>query len=156
MLKDCVMITESPMPTIRSALPSDEAAILALARKFATSFPVQPEGFSKSFAQILAVSHMHLAVAQSGDDIIGYVLGTAHPTFYASGPVAWVEEIMVRDDFRRSGIGKQLMEYFEVWAMAQNCRLVALATRRATDFYQHIGYTESATYFRKLLPSFTS
>jgi hypothetical protein len=29
--------------------------------------------------------------------------------------------------------------------------MVALATRRASDFWLAIGYEESATYFRKLL-----
>ena len=30
-------------------------------------------------------------------------------------------------------------------------KLVALATRRAAEFYRSVGYEESATYFRKLL-----
>ncbi len=97
---------------------------------------------------------MHLAVAQSSEMIIGYVLGTAHPTFYASGNVAWVEEIMVKEDQRRKGVGKLLMAELETWAVSKNCRLIALATRRAAGFYQSLDYSESATYFRKVMTLF--
>jgi hypothetical protein len=44
-----------------------------------------------------------------------------------------------------------LMRGFEAWARARECRLVSLATRRASAFYAAIGYEESAVYFRKLL-----
>jgi hypothetical protein len=40
---------------------------------------------------------------------------------------------------------------FEAWAASRECKLVALATRRAADFYQAIGCAESATYFRKII-----
>ncbi len=94
---------------------------------------------------------MYLAVAQSSGSLVGYVLGTTHPAFYANGSVAWVEEIMVEESLRRQGVGRLLMERFEGWARTRNCRLVALATRRAADFYKGIGYAESATYFKKAL-----
>ncbi|HEY0794034.1 MAG TPA: GNAT family N-acetyltransferase [Chthoniobacterales bacterium] len=135
------------MIRIRSCLREDEKAVFALARDFATSFPVDPASFSESFPHVLSSSGMCLAVAQSSDAIIGYVLGTAHPTFYASGPVAWVEEIMVKECLRKKGVGKLLMEHFEVWAKSKGCRLVALATRRAAEFYKNLVYTESAVYF---------
>ena len=48
-------------------------------------------------------------------------------------------------------IGEALMRDFEGWARSRECRLVALATRRAAAFYRAIGYEESATYFRRLL-----
>jgi GNAT superfamily N-acetyltransferase len=79
------------------------------------------------------------------------VLGFDHYTFFANGRVAWVEELMVREPFRRQNIGQCLMQAFEAWAKARGCKLVGLATRRAAAFYQAIGYEESATYFRKLL-----
>src|SRR5271168_4389189 len=116
------------MIRVRSCLPEDEEVVFALARDFATSFPVVQVGFSRMFSQVLASPGMYLAVAESEKSVIGYVLGTAHPTFYASGHVGWVEEIMVKEDFRRKGIGKLLMVNFENWAKSKDCRLIALAT----------------------------
>jgi GNAT superfamily N-acetyltransferase len=131
------------MIRVRSCLPEDEKAIFALVRDFATSFPVDQLSFSVLFSQVLSSAGMHLAVAQSSEAIIGYVLGIAHPTFYASGHVAWVEQIMVKESLRRRGVGRLLMKNFESWAKSRDCRLVALATRRAAEFYKCLGYTES-------------
>ena len=80
-------------------------------------------------------------------------MGSVTFTFYANGPVAWVEEVVVRDRDRRRGVGRMLMDAFEEWAAGEGCALVALATRRAAPFYRDLDYEESATYFRKLLAS---
>jgi len=82
---------------------------------------------------------------------LAYLLGFRHLTFYANGPVAWVEEVFVRGQHRGRGIGRALMSGFERWAAARNCALIALATRRAAPFYRALGYEESAVYFRKVL-----
>jgi GNAT superfamily N-acetyltransferase len=137
--------------TIRSAELSDTDAVLGLAKSFATSFVVEEQAFRRSFSELLSSSDAHLAVAETATQIVGYILGFDHYTFFANGRVAWVEEIMVSEKHQRQHIGKLLMESFETWAAARECKLVALATRRAAPFYKAIGYTESATYFRKLL-----
>lgn len=43
------------------------------------------------------------------------------------------------------------MRGFEHEARTAGARLIALATRRASSFYEAIGYEPSATYFRKVL-----
>ena len=139
------------MTHIRLAQPADAAAVFALARPFATSFVVEEQAFQQAFAALLASSQAHLAVAETAQQLVGYVLGFNHATFFANGRVAWVEEIMVSEALRRQGIGQLLMQEFEAWAVVRGCKLVALATRRAAAFYQALGYEESATYFRKLL-----
>ena len=137
---------------IRVAEPQDADALLALATLFATSFVVHPAAFQRALSTILADDHARLLVATQEPQIVGYLLGCMHTTFYANGPVAWVEEITVAETFRHQGIGRLLVQHFEQWAAARDATLVALATRRAASFYQALGYAESATYFRKLLP----
>jgi GNAT superfamily N-acetyltransferase len=141
------------MAVIREASPQDKAAVFGLACALATSFPVERAAFDRSFDAVLTAPSTRLTVAESQEAVIGYVLGIAHPAFYANGQVAWVEEIFVQEAHRKEGIGRLLMSDFEAWADRQGCRVVALATRRAASFYQAIGYAESAAYFRKLLPS---
>jgi GNAT superfamily N-acetyltransferase len=136
---------------IRLAQPADTAAVLALARPFATSFVVEEQAFHRAFSALLASPQAYLAVAETAQQLVGYVLGFEHYTFFANGRVAWVEEITVNEALRRQGIGQLLMQEFEAWAVARGCKLVGLATRRAAAFYQALGYEESATYFRKLL-----
>jgi GNAT superfamily N-acetyltransferase len=117
----------------------------------ATSFVVERESFRRSLDEVLASGNAVLLVAETDGEVSGYVLGFTHPAFYANGRVAWVEEIAVRPEQRRQRIGALLIEEFERRAFEAGAKLVALATRRAADFYLAIGYEESATYFRKLL-----
>ena len=139
------------MPTIRPAELSDSDALFSLARAFASSFTVERPAFESSLSALLQSPDAFIAVASDSGRVVGYVLGFDHHTFYANGRVSWVEEIMVSDDVRRRGIGRQLIERFEQWARTRQSKLVAWATRRAAPFYQSLGYNESATYFRRLL-----
>ena len=46
-----------------------------------------------------------LLLAADGRGVLGYLLGFRHLTFYANGPVAWVEEVVVRRRDRGLGVG---------------------------------------------------
>jgi GNAT superfamily N-acetyltransferase len=136
---------------VRAAVTSDRSAVLALARRFVTSFELDDAAFRGSFDALSRDPAACFLVSEVGERVVGYLLGFEHLTLYANGRVGWVEEVMVSEDFRSVGIGRALMARFEAWAAARGCCLVALATRRAADFYRALGYEESATYFRKLL-----
>jgi GNAT superfamily N-acetyltransferase len=136
---------------IRHAEPGDAGGVAGLAAELALSFPFSREEFLISYPALLATDGACLLLAADGAESVGYLLGFRHLTFYANGPVAWVEEIVVRERDRGRGIGAALMKAFEGWAAAEGCALVALATRRAAPFYLAQGYEESAIYFRKVL-----
>jgi GNAT superfamily N-acetyltransferase len=138
---------------IRRAGADDIDRVAALAAALALSFGFSPEKFRVSYPALLAADGTCLLVAADGTDCAGYLLGFRHLTFYANGPVAWVEELVVRDGERGRGIGRALMSAFEAWAVTESCTLVALATRRAAPFYRALDYEESAAYFRKVLVS---
>jgi GNAT superfamily N-acetyltransferase len=136
--------------TIRPAEAADADGVAGLAAEFAQSFVFSRDEFRVNFPALLAADDACVLVAVDGPEYLGYLLGFAHLTFYANGPVAWVEEIAVGGHARGHGIGRELMSAFERWATGMECALVALATRRAAPFYRALGYEESATYFRKL------
>ncbi len=138
------------MTHIRLAGPEDAAALLALAKDLATTFVVDDTSFHQALASLFSDQCAYLAVAED-QEVVAYILGFDHITFFANGRVAWVEELMVRQDRQRSGIGRLLMQKFEAWAKARNSKLIALATRRAAPFYRALGYEDSAIYFRKVL-----
>jgi GNAT superfamily N-acetyltransferase len=137
---------------IRPAGPGDAGDVAGLAAGLAQSFAFRAERFRVTYPALLAADGARLLLAVNGKESAGYLLGFRHLTFYANGPVAWVEEVAVRQQDRGQGIGRALMSEFERWAAAQGCALVALATRRAAAFYGALGYEESAAYFRKVLP----
>jgi GNAT superfamily N-acetyltransferase len=138
---------------VRPAEGGDLAAVAGLAAELASSFAFSPESFRASYPSLLADQGARLLLAADGQEILGYLLGFRHLTFYANGPVAWVEEVVVRAGDRGRGVGGALFSAFEQWAGGQGCALVALATRRAAPFYRAVGYEESAAYFRKVLAS---
>jgi GNAT superfamily N-acetyltransferase len=142
---------------IRPATAADAGAVAGLANGLAQSFTFSRASFDAHYPGLLAAGHACLLVAvtgadDGGDECVGYLLGFEHLTFYANGRVAWVEEVFVRDGLRGHGIGRALITGFERWAHERGCALVALATRRAAPFYHALGYEDSATYLRKLLP----
>jgi GNAT superfamily N-acetyltransferase len=97
-------------------------------------------------------AHTLLLVAETVDcDIIGYLLGNSHQTFFANGPVAWVEELMVEPSHRRTGVGRRLMEHAENWARSTGAAYLALASRRAGPFYLALGYEDSAVFYKNTL-----
>jgi GNAT superfamily N-acetyltransferase len=136
---------------IRQAEVGDADGVSALAAELAQSFTFSLERFRASYPALLIADGACLLVAMSGTESVGYLLGFRHLTFYANGPVAWVEEVVVRKQDRGCGVGAALMCGFERWAARQECALVAVATRRAAPFYRALGYEESAIYFRKVL-----
>ena len=136
---------------VRRATPEDVDRVFSLASDLATSFEVEERTFKASYRHVVTDDHALLLVVEDNGEIVGYCLGFDHVTFFANGRVAWVEEMMVSSSHRRKGVGRSLMAAFERWSAARGAKLVALATRRAAEFYRAVGYEESATYFRKML-----
>jgi len=137
------------MVEIRPAREADKPALYRLAAGLATSFELERPAFSASFDSLHQDEGCLVAIAETSGKVHGYVMAFVHPTFFANGPVCWVEELMVAEDHRATGIGRALMERVEAWATSRDARLVALATRRAAPFYRALRYEDSATYFRK-------
>jgi GNAT superfamily N-acetyltransferase len=148
------MMSADSEVTVRRAGPNDLDDLYPLARELATSFEPSRTTFAASFSDLISDPNVLVLVAteeQSGQ-LIGYLLGFRHETFFAGGPVGWVDEVHTRADRRRAGVARALMLEFEHWAWEGGARLVALATRRARAFYAAIGYEDSALYLRKLAP----
>jgi GNAT superfamily N-acetyltransferase len=145
-------VSNPPSTSIRPATLADAPAVAGLAADLAQSFQLDRASFDASYPALIGDDNACVLVATAAERVTGYLLGFKHLTFYANGPVGWVEEILVRSEHRQSGLGRALMTTFEDWAASNQCALVALATRRAKPFYLAIGYQESATYLRKLTP----
>jgi GNAT superfamily N-acetyltransferase len=136
---------------IRVAKDVDVGDLFPIVAEFATSFIPERPPFQRAFQRLQGDDHACLLVADHDGRPVGYLLGFEHLTFFANGPVAWVEEVAVHSSWRRKGVGRALMAQFEEWSGSRGAKLVALATRRAAGFYRALGYEESATYFRKVL-----
>jgi GNAT superfamily N-acetyltransferase len=122
----------------RPAVAADASAVADLASDLAQSFAFSRTAFDRVHPVLLAGRDASVLLAVNDWQPIGYLFGVTHLTFYANGPVAVVEEILVRPQHRRRGIGRSLMTAFESWASGLGCVQVTLATRRAIPFYQSL------------------
>ena len=136
------------MTTVRAANPADADALWTLVREFATSFVPERAAFDTTLPLLLGRDDVLVLVAED-DGVVGYLLASEHPTFFANGPIAGVEEVMVTPAHRRSGVGAALMAAAEAWAAERGAGYVSLASRRAGDFYLALGYTDSAVFYKK-------
>ena len=141
------------LPLIRRAKCSDVEAVWPLARDFATSFRPERTAFETTLDQLVDEPRALVLVAESHREVCGYLLAHTHATFLANRPITWVEEVMVTEERRRSGVGRSLMEAAEEWACREGSAYISLASRRAGGFYEQLGYDNSATFYKKHLLS---
>jgi GNAT superfamily N-acetyltransferase len=135
---------------IRGARAEDVAKLWPLVQELAFSYRPERSMFERSFSELIERPDTLVLVAVANmSAVVGYLLGSYHGTFFANGPVAWIEELMVSESIRRHGVATKLMSSAEDWARTIPTAYIALASRRAGDFYLRIGYEDSATFFRK-------
>jgi N-acetylglutamate synthase-like GNAT family acetyltransferase len=136
---------------VRKAVLTDLEAVFELAKDFVMSFPISKSAFEESYQKLIVTENALLLVIEEDNNVLGYCLAMDHLTFFANGRITWLEEITIKQDKRGLGLGHKLMDAVEAWASSRNSKLVALATRRAAEFYKSLNYEESAVYFRKIL-----
>jgi GNAT superfamily N-acetyltransferase len=138
---------------VRPAEPEDIDGVWPLVQEFSFSYRPDRSAYVRSFGELLDRRDTLVLVAAADGVVVGYLLGSCHGTFFANGPVAWIEELMVDESVRHQGIATRLMASAEMWARSIPAAYVALASRRAGGFYLELGYEESAAYFRKAFVS---
>lgn len=139
------------MFSVRVATKDDEPALYELVAEFPTPTPISRAAFADTLRAKLVDPCASVLVLEHGGRLAGYLSGYRHPTFYAAGETAWVDEVMVSKELRGRGHGRALMEAFEAWAAEHGCALVSLATSGAAAFYEHLGYVTKASYYKKYI-----
>ena len=139
------------MVKTRPAQTSDASGLFVLVAQFPTPTPPDEAAFSACFYSKLSDPASYIGLAENDRLLIGYISGYCHLAFYAGGKTAWVDEVLVASLVRGQGIGRLLVRAFERWAREQGCVLVSLATAGSGGFYERLGYTSKAGYYKKYL-----
>jgi ribosomal protein S18 acetylase RimI-like enzyme len=132
-------------PTIRFLGPAD-AAVLA---------NVAPEVFDNEIdprwtAEFLADPRHHIAVALSGEQVVGMATAVhyLHPD---KAPELWINEVGVAPSFRNQGIGKQLVAMLLSRGRALGCTEAWLGTEEsntaARRLYAAVGGVEDSMVY---------
>lgn len=132
---------------IRPAEEKDVSAMVTLlAELFAieNDFQIEPELQIKGLKLLLASRSAIVLVAETGSEVIAMCTGQILISTAEGGPSLLVEDVVVTREFKRNGIGKQLLEAIAAEAARQGIsRLQLLADRNnstALNFYRNAGW----------------
>ena len=148
------------MAIIRQATGKDITRILELYEQLAIGGSQDemdkgdvPANHEQAFEDINKLPGCDLLVAEENGEIVGTAMVVIVPNLSHKGlPWAIVENVVVDEKCRRSGIGKLLMDEIAVQARKAGCYKVQLLSHKTRDeahrFYSSIGYKASAEGFR--------
>lgn len=98
---------------------------------------------------------VHCAVARQGDRLLGFVHYVFHASTWADTDYCYLEDLFVSDQARGQHVGKQLIEYVQQQAQAQNCARLYWHTQetnhRAQRLYDWIAEKPGIIEYRMAL-----
>lgn len=131
-----------PLPAaIRAARPADAATLADLAVEL--GYPATATEITERLASVANADAAVLVACDAGDRPLGWGHVELRRTLVE--PLsAQVVGLVVADGSRSSGIGRELLDAMEEWALARGCRRMLVGTRvtreRAHRFYAREGY----------------
>lgn len=120
-------------------------------QKTLVPFELPSEEAAARLEYILHNPDYALLIAREGDVVLGTVTGICCRAL--SMPFLVIEDVVVREDCRGKGIGKQLMDELDRFALEKECEYAILVSsgfrKEAHKFYEKQGFTEDVRGFRK-------
>ncbi len=138
----------SPSPIIRLATQDDLPDILRLYAlpDFDDGRALSLDDARNKFERLQRYPDYHLYVALDGGRIVGtFSLLVMEKLLHLATPAAIVDDVIVDEDRRGQGVGKQMMQYAMQLAREKGCYKLALSTNvkrtAAHRFYESLGFT---------------
>ena len=140
------------MVVIREVCQSDAVALARLVTSL--DYPVEAEELWQRIKKMPQESYATL-VAQSGDQIAGFIGLLTLPVYEHPQPIGWILALSVAPEHRSQGIGRMLIEAAEDYYRKRgvtDLRVHSGAHRSgAHKFYEKAGYQKSGFRFKKAL-----
>lgn len=119
----------------------------------------QPNTARQVKGMTLLLQHPDRAVIKVAKDEAGKLMGMVSAQLVIStaegAPSAWVEDMVVRDEYRGQGIGRALLDNLLEWAKSKGATraqlLVDLDNEPALGYYQHLGWQATRLGARRIL-----
>ncbi len=101
--------------------------------------------------------HLYVALAQG--EIVGvFALLVMDNLGHLGAPSGVVEDVVVREDWRRRGIGQEMLGFAREYCKSRGCYKLALSSNlhreEAHRFYESLGFTKHGYSFVAELPSY--
>ena len=99
---------------------------------------------------LLKDANTYVYIARGGEEMLGYISFNIHPALHLNGKECVVRELYVREEYRRQGIGKGLIDYVERFARRSGATRLSLATNwdnpDQNGFYEACGFTRRCDF----------
>lgn len=146
--------------TIRSANAGDAAALSLLLGQL--GYPSDAEEIPERLEKLYARPGSTVLVAETANgEVIAAVTVHLFQALHTTEPTAWLTAVVVEENARGRGIGAEIVQYAERWAVERGANKISLtsATRRqrAHEFYKDHGYEQTGVRLAKeLVPPATN
>jgi GNAT superfamily N-acetyltransferase len=131
--------------------------LLAVLFSIEQDFSPDPEKQRRGLAALLASPTGHIAIARNTTSrAVGMATAQLVISTAEGAPSAWIEDVVVREDFRGNGLGRALLDAVLAWARTQGALraqlLADLDNAPALAFYERVGWrpTRLAAWRRML------
>ncbi|WP_022662426.1 GNAT family N-acetyltransferase [Paucidesulfovibrio longus] len=138
-------------PRVRPARPGDIDAfcgLLAALFDIEADFAFDAARARKAFGLLLAEERACVLTALHDGEVAGMCSGQIVISTSEGGPSVVVEDVVVREDARGLGLGRELLRAVERWGLERGAtRLQLLADRdnsAGLDFYDHLGWRRTS------------
>jgi ribosomal protein S18 acetylase RimI-like enzyme len=140
---------EPPPLSVRSAVPSDSAAVAALVASL--GFEAAAADIAPRLAALKKAREAPL-VAERGE-VIGVLAWHVTPVLHRPGPVGRITMMVVADGDRRRGVGRALVEAACGQMRSRGCGLIEVTSNvdlsGAHGFYRKLGFERTSYRFAK-------
>ena len=129
--------------------PEDALAVLALLQTYASDpmgggEPIGPDVLELLIPRLRTVDSRLVLLARVSGKPAGLAIGFRVFSTFRAAPVLNVHDVAVHPDFRRQGIGRELLKKIELHATRTGCCRVTLEVRQdnkpAQELYQSLGF----------------
>ncbi len=118
---------------------------------FEQEIDFQPDASKHEKGLRTIISHPEMGVifvAKEEGNIVGMVLLLLTISTALGEKVAWLEDMVVKLNWRHQGVGRALLNHALAYARSQGCERISLLTDKANStaqqFYEKLGFAHSA------------
>jgi GNAT superfamily N-acetyltransferase len=151
------VVTTSPPPLVRPAVPSDAPRLAQLSGEL--GYPVAADTIAARLARLLARADDVVFVAETDGHVVGWIHG-AEQDLLESATRCELLGLVVDAGHRAQGVGRRLVAAVEAWAAGRGLELVSVRSNvsrtESHPFYERLGYTRVKTqhaYRKRLEPT---
>lgn len=138
---------------VRPAKASDAPAVAELLGQL--GYPASAEDVIGRLARLQELPSIVAFVAEIDGRVAGVITGHVLAALHSTPLIAWLTALVVDDDCRHTGVGRQLAAAVEDWARSRGAARISVTSGKQRDdahaFYERIGYERTGVRLTKPL-----